>query len=151
MLEAVQTVYSKYATFEGRASRSEYWFFTLFFIIMYVVLAGLAAGTDAGIFGLVALLFILGSIIPSIAVTVRRLHDTGKPGAWYFISFVPIIGGIWLLVLMCTDSDQGPNQYGTLDGSPANIASPPQPQPTSHLPQGTPPATPPQQNNGPFV
>lgn len=142
-------MYSKYATFTGRASRSEYWFFTLFFIVVYGGLVGLVAATDSGLFSILVLLFVFGSIIPSIAVTVRRLHDTGKSGAWYFISFVPLIGSIWLLVLMCTDSDRGPNDYGTLDGAPGSIASPPQPQVTSHMPQ-TPPQSPPH-NNGPFV
>ena len=52
------------------------------------------------------------SVIPSLAVTVRRLHDTGKSGAWYFISFIPIIGEIWILVLMCLEGDRNSNYYG---------------------------------------
>jgi len=54
----------------------------------------------------------LGLIVPSIAVLVRRLHDTGRSGWWYFISWVPCIGGIWLIVLLVSESTAGQNQYG---------------------------------------
>ena len=64
------------------------------------------------IFGAIVVLYYLASLIPSISVTVRRLHDIDKSGWWYFINFVPAIGGLWALVLMCIDGTRGPNQYG---------------------------------------
>jgi uncharacterized membrane protein YhaH (DUF805 family) len=61
---------------------------------------------------IVLVLAVLALIVPSIAVAVRRLHDQDKSGGWYFIGFIPFIGGIWLLVLMCTEGTRGPNRYG---------------------------------------
>lgn len=112
-----------YANFNGRARRSEYWYFSLMnvLIIMLIVIIGLVvtvgSGSEGGIFSLgifwvLYMLYALGTFIPSIAVLVRRLHDVGKSGWFYFIAFVPIIGGIWLLVLLFTEGDAGPNEYG---------------------------------------
>lgn len=102
-------VLKKYAVFEGRASRKEYWMFVLFNIIISLAISSL--------FGLMkvpalACIYSLAILVPSIAVTVRRLHDIGKAGTWYFIVFVPIIGGIWLIVLLATAGTTGSNQYG---------------------------------------
>ena len=110
------TVLKKYAVFSGRARRKEYWMFVLFnliFTIVAVLLDNLlgTAIEDVG-YGLFYILYMLAVIIPSLAVMVRRLHDTGKSGWWFFISLVPLIGSIWLLVLMVTDSQPGENQYG---------------------------------------
>lgn len=111
-------VWRGYFDFSGRARRKEYWYFTLFHTIMAIAGELLAAGlysespTFGEIFGAIVLLYILASIVPSIAVTVRRLHDVDKSGWWYFIGFIPFIGPIWALVLMCTDGTSGPNQYG---------------------------------------
>lgn len=118
MSEAVRTVLGKYATFDGRARRAEYWWWTLAIFIVYaVVYAGLIAGAAAdstalsAVFAIVLIVVMLGALVPSIAVVVRRLHDTGRSGWWYFISLVPFVGGIMLLVFMVQDS--GPdNQYG---------------------------------------
>lgn len=102
----------KYADFDGRARRSEYWYFVLGNFLAYLVLAGVgfALGEYVGLILLVV--FWLGIIVPSIAVVVRRLHDVGKSGWFYFVALIPLVGGIWLLVLLCTDSQVGPNQYG---------------------------------------
>ena len=105
-----------YATFTGRARRSEYWFFTLFyfiFLVVAVILGNLLGITieDTGI-GPLYFISILAMIIPGLAVTVRRLHDVGKSGWFYFIVLIPIIGSIWLLVLMVSDGMLGRNQYG---------------------------------------
>ena len=110
------TVLKKYAVFSGRARRKEYWMFVLFntiFSIVAVVLDNLlgTASEDLG-YGLIYGLYVLAVLIPGLAVTVRRLHDVGKSGWWIFISLVPIIGGIWLLVLLATDSQPGENRYG---------------------------------------
>lgn len=100
----------KYAVFDGRARRKEYWMFQLFYIIFLciAVIIDMVIGTLMVFY----ILYILAMAIPSISVTVRRLHDIDKSGWWYFISCVPIIGGIWLLVLVCTEGDRGINGYG---------------------------------------
>ena len=111
-------VWRAYFDFSGRARRKEYWYFTLFHTIMEVAGFALAAAayndnrTIGTIFIGIAVLYYLASLVPSISVTVRRLHDIDMSGWWYFVQFVPVIGGIWLLVLMCTDGTKGPNQYG---------------------------------------
>jgi uncharacterized membrane protein YhaH (DUF805 family) len=103
-------VLKKYAVFDGRARRKEYWMFFLFNIIASVVLAIIDAvlGTVAVFSGI----YLLGVIVPAIAVTIRRLHDTGKSGWWIFIGLVPVIGGLWMLYLMVIDGNPGDNQYG---------------------------------------
>ncbi|MCX8731094.1 DUF805 domain-containing protein [Gilliamella sp. B2969] len=103
-----------YANFSGRARRKEYWLFTLFVAIFYLVLIILASlsETMASAMSLIEVIFLLVILIPNIAVTVRRLHDTDKSGWWYLISFIPFVGGIVLLVFMCINSTPGSNQYG---------------------------------------
>ncbi len=114
--EAVSSVFSKYATFEGRARRSEYWFFVLFSLIVATVLSVGSVLTQRSPFNWVfsgaSGLFSLAILIPSLAVAWRRLHDIGKSGAWYFIVFIPLIGSILLLIWTCTDSQPGTNMYG---------------------------------------
>ena len=106
----------KYAVFAGRARRKEYWFFVLFYLIIIFVLAFIDGMTgnlnaDTG-FGLFSGLFILAMIIPSISVTVRRLHDTNRSGGWWFIYFIPLIGAIVMLVFTVTEGTSGQNDYG---------------------------------------
>ncbi len=108
-----------FANFEGRARRKEYWMFALFnmlFIIAIYVLLIIGIISESGaistVAGLLLSVYVLALLVPSIAVVVRRLHDQDKSGTWYFIAFIPIIGGIWLLVLMATEGTNGPNQYG---------------------------------------
>jgi len=109
-------VMKKYAVFSGRARRKEYWMFVLFNMIFTVVamlldnLLGIAI-EDVG-YGPIYLIYGLAIILPSLAVLVRRLHDIGKSGWWFFINLVPFIGSIWLLVLLATDSQPGVNAYG---------------------------------------
>ncbi|MGW7331757.1 DUF805 domain-containing protein [Streptomyces sp. NPDC054840] len=103
-------VLKKYAVFSGRARRQEYWMFTLFQVAIIIVL--MILDNLLGTYPLLVGLYILGTLVPNLAVTVRRLHDLGKSGAWYFIAFVPFIGGIWLLVLTATAGQPQPNQYG---------------------------------------
>jgi len=110
------TVLRKYAVFEGRARRREYWFFVLFYILISVVLAVVdrMLGTYDETYGMGALgaLFCLGLLIPSIAVGARRLHDTGRSGWWLLIGFIPLIGVIVLIVFFVLDSQPGTNAYG---------------------------------------
>ena len=102
-----------YADFEGRARRSEYWYFTLFnIIISYGLMGMMFLGEGMYFMYFVSVLYSLGSLIPSLAVAVRRLHDIGKSG-WYFLVFlIPVAGIIWLLVLLVTNSQDGENEYG---------------------------------------
>lgn len=106
----LKVVKENYANFMGRARRKEYWMFTLFNFIFIIV--ALIIDMIIGTFILIYALYVLAVFIPGLAVMVRRLHDIGKNGAWFFISFVPLIGGIWLLVLLFTDGTPGDNIYG---------------------------------------
>jgi uncharacterized membrane protein YhaH (DUF805 family) len=106
--QAVRTCMSKYAMFNGRARRPEYWWFALFGLITYAVAAVIDAATGTPVFVIIALLALL---VPSLAVAIRRLHDTNRSGWWYLICLVPLIGGIVLLVFMASDSTPGTNQY----------------------------------------
>ncbi|MCM1519339.1 MAG: DUF805 domain-containing protein [Lachnoclostridium sp.] len=131
--QSIKSVFSKYVTFSGRASRSEYWYFALFNFIIYAVIYCIAAATTPvdvteavsgngyfyscfaalptwascvlSIYGLVVLL-------PSLAVSVRRLHDIGNGGGWIFINLIPLIGAIWYLVYMILPSQLGDNRFG---------------------------------------
>jgi uncharacterized membrane protein YhaH (DUF805 family) len=104
MGSAVSVCFSKYATFSGRASRSEYWFFTLFYLVV-----SLLAGFVEGMTEIVGLgyLPLLAMFLPCIAVSCRRMHDTGRSG-WF--QLVPIYN----LILACTASNPGTNKYGDL-------------------------------------
>ena len=101
--------WKKYATFSGRARRKEYWMFVLFNTLAYFVAAILDEMFGGGA---ISGLYALAVLVPTLAVLVRRLHDTNRSGWWLFISFVPFIGGIWLLVLLILDSSLGPNRCG---------------------------------------
>lgn len=107
---AVSTCFGKYATFGGRARRSEYWWFTLCWgvSLMATMLIGQANNT-LGTVLMVAVYLVF--LLPGLAVAVRRLHDTGRSGWWYLLSLVPF-GGLVLLVFMVQDSQPGPNQFG---------------------------------------
>jgi uncharacterized membrane protein YhaH (DUF805 family) len=110
-------VLKKYAEFSGRARRTEYWMFALFnfiFLIVAVIIDNIAGTTIEGLpYGLFYFLYALAVLIPGLAVLVRRLHDVGKSGWMFFIALIPIVGAIWLLVLMVTDSNPGANEYGS--------------------------------------
>ncbi|WP_066070632.1 DUF805 domain-containing protein [Neobacillus soli] len=103
-------VFKNYAVFEGRARRKEYWMFYLFNAIAPIILLLLATASDS--LAILLIIYLLGTLIPSLAVLVRRMHDIGKSGWWILINFVPFVGGIILLIITCTDSQEGANQYG---------------------------------------
>jgi uncharacterized membrane protein YhaH (DUF805 family) len=103
-------VLKKYAVFTGRARRKEYWMFALFNVIIAIAL-GIIEGIVGGP-GVLGGLYGLAVLIPSIAVGVRRLHDTGRSGWWILIGLVPVIGFIVLIVFFTTDGQPGTNQYG---------------------------------------
>jgi uncharacterized membrane protein YhaH (DUF805 family) len=113
--EAVQTCLQKYVGFSGRARRSEYWWFFLFTVLVSMVASVLDSifgtmsdTTNVGVIGSIASLALL---LPSIAVAIRRLHDTSRSGWWILIGLIPIVGWIILIVFYCQDS-HGENQYG---------------------------------------
>ncbi len=105
------TVLRKYAVFSGRACREEYWMFVLFNVIITFVLCGIELLVGGP--GVVGALYSLAVLIPSIAVTVRRLHDTNRSGWWLLIGLIPLIGSIVLLVFMVQGSQPDENQYGS--------------------------------------
>lgn len=110
-------VLKQYADFNGRARRTEYWMYLLFNLIFAVIAAVLdnilgLKFTPEIPYGYLYLLYALVTFLPGLAVSVRRLHDVDKSGWFLFISLIPIIGGIWLLVLYVTEGTQGRNQYG---------------------------------------
>lgn len=111
-----KVVAENYLNFSGRARRSEYWYFVLFnmiFAILAMVLDNaLGLNIDPAPYGWLYLLYGLAVFLPGIAVAVRRLHDVNKSGWYLLIAFIPLIGGIWLIVLFCTEGTTGRNSYG---------------------------------------
>jgi len=108
-------VLKKYAAFDGRAQRKEYWYFVLFNFIISLVLGiieGLADIAPEEDYSILALIYGLFILLPSIGVSIRRLHDTGSSGWWLLLNIIPVIGSIILLVIMISDSQEGTNQYG---------------------------------------
>jgi uncharacterized membrane protein YhaH (DUF805 family) len=104
-------VLKKYAVFDGRARRKEYWMFLLFHMIVVI---GLVIVESLVLFpGILSGIYMLGVLCPALGVSIRRLHDTGKSGWWIFINLVPFIGGLWYLYLMVIDGTTGDNQYGS--------------------------------------
>lgn len=134
----------KYAQFSGRSRRKEFWMFALFTLIVYIIAifldsalglggrttseadwtgtGGAASFQSSG--GILTLVVALGLLVPSIALAVRRLHDTDRSGWWLLIGLIPLIGGIVLLVFYCTDGTPGTNRFGPDPKAtdPANLA-----------------------------
>ena len=102
--QSISSVFGQYLGFSGRACRSEYWWFLLFQFIVEIIL--LIA------FPILYVIFFLGTILPYLAVAVRRLHDTGRSGWWMLIGLVPFIGGVFLLVFFVSEGEWGDNKYG---------------------------------------
>jgi uncharacterized membrane protein YhaH (DUF805 family) len=100
----------KYAEFSGRSGRREYWMFSMFFSLL--VLALLIVDFMLGTYIVLTGLFVLALMIPSVAVLVRRLHDTNRSGWWLLVQLIPFVGAFVLLILLCIDSTPGDNQYG---------------------------------------
>lgn len=102
--DSIRTCLTKYATFTGRATRSEFWFFALFTVIIEIVVAIIDAAVGNTILGIIVGLALL---LPSLAVSVRRLHDTDRSGWMILIGIIPIVGTIILIVFYCQDSRGG--------------------------------------------
>lgn len=109
-------VLKQYSDFNGRARRKEYWMFTLFNVIFAV--AAMVLDNVLGIafesigYGPIYGLYILAVLVPGLAVGVRRLHDIGKSGWWLLVGLIPLIGTIWLIILLATEGTRGDNEYG---------------------------------------
>ena len=118
----IDTITKHYADFHGRASRSEYWYYVLYYFLLSLVVALLdisvvnpMLGTtpeQAAQGGLLQMIYGLALFLPSLAIGVRRLHDIGRSGWWLLLSFIPIIGFLVLLYWFVQDSEPGDNQYG---------------------------------------
>ena len=106
--------FRKYATFSGRAGRPEFWFFVLFVTLITVGLAviDVMLGIAAGGAGLLSGIFTLLVIVPSIAVTVRRLHDTGRSGWWWLVNLIPLVGPIIAIVFCASRGELQANRFG---------------------------------------
>jgi uncharacterized membrane protein YhaH (DUF805 family) len=103
-------VLQRYAKFDGRAGRAEFWWFVLANVIVSIVLNVL--GQASSLFTILAFVYSLAVLVPSIAVAIRRLHDTNKSGWFILIGLIPIVGFIVLIVFYATEGTRGPNQYG---------------------------------------
>lgn len=117
--DAIRAVFGKYATFEGRACRSEFWWFALFNLLMQIpigIVDGMLVGgrgmMDMNQFTPVSTIWGLAVFVPSLAVAVRRLHDTDRSGWWWFLWVIPIIGWIVLFIWYVTEGTRGPNRFG---------------------------------------
>ena len=111
---AVETCFRKYVDFKGRATRAEYWWFSLFMALGATVASGADAfvlGNPFETTGLIEVVFHLGTLLPSLAVGVRRLHDIKKSG-WWLLLFFTIVGAIPLIIWAIRQGDAGENQYG---------------------------------------
>jgi uncharacterized membrane protein YhaH (DUF805 family) len=109
-LEWYLKVLKNYVGFQGRARRKEYWMFVLFSAIISIVLSIIDA--IANLSSVLSGIYSLAVFLPSLAVSVRRLHDTGRSGWWILIGLIPLIGAIILLVFTCQDSQEKDNKYG---------------------------------------
>ena len=110
-------VLRQYVDFKGRARRAEYWNFALFSTLISIALTlidiyGLGTNPMAGESGILSNLYSLAVFLPSLGVLVRRLHDVGKSGWFFLIVLIPLIGAIWLLILLFRDGEQGENKWG---------------------------------------
>jgi uncharacterized membrane protein YhaH (DUF805 family) len=109
----ISCVQKNYVGFSGRAPRSEYWFFVLFYLLALCAagLVGVVVGGTTGA-ALLAGIVILAAFLPQLAAGVRRLHDTNSSGWWYLLAFVPYIGGVIMLVWFCIPGTKGENRFG---------------------------------------
>ena len=113
MLQAVISVFSKYAEFKGRARRSEYWYFVLFNLIVTVILILIWGFPGKGHYNIPLTTYRLAVLCPSIALCWRRLHDIGKSGKYWFLSLIPIVGSWIFLYWAASPGEIGTNPYGS--------------------------------------
>lgn len=102
--------YRNYVNFQGRDTRQQYWMFYLFYMIAYIVLSVIDAVIGTG--GILGGIFALGSLLPSIAIATRRLHDTNRSGWWQLLVLIPLIGAIVLIIFLAQKGTMGDNKFG---------------------------------------
>ena len=109
----------KYAQFNGRAGRPEFWLYVLVNFVITMVLyiltiVGVAAESSAlaSVANILLIVYALATLVPTIAVGVRRLHDIGKEGVWFCINFIPLVGGLWYLYLCAQEGERTENRFG---------------------------------------
>lgn len=108
-MTSIKYNFENYFSITGRASRSEYWWFTLFMLILYVIAGIMDSVVGFPIFYLTTALILLA---PSICVAIRRMHDVNKSGWWLLVSFIPLVGALYLLYLLVTKGTDGDNDFG---------------------------------------
>ncbi len=111
----IDTLKNHYADFKGRAARSDYWYFMLFYIIIALVLSlidSILFSSDGSSNGILGSIFSLAAFLPSLGLAIRRLHDTGKSGWWVLAAIIPLLGFLLLIYFFVQDSQPGENQYG---------------------------------------
>ena len=109
-------VFERYAQFEGRAGRAEYWWFVLANILISIAFNILASATD--LFLILSFLVSLALLVPGLAVAIRRLHDTSRSGWWVLIALIPFVGWIILIVFLASEPTPGANEYGVTAAGP---------------------------------
>ena len=117
--QSVKTCFSKYCSFRGRASRSEYWWWIVFTFVVAIIFgnpSGIQSLHESSASGLPVISYVVGALLllPNLGVLIRRLHDTGRSGWWWLIGFIPFLGSIILIVFCCQASQPFPNQYGVV-------------------------------------
>lgn len=109
---AISRAFSNYCNFSGRASRSEFWWFTLFTAIVGTAISAVFMPISENLASVVSYIASIAFLLPSLGLLWRRLHDIGKSGWWFFLGFIPIVGAIILIVWCTRPSDPTPNIYG---------------------------------------
>lgn len=127
---AIRSFWSRFADFKGRSRRSEYWYVQLFLVVTNLAVAGIDLALMDGDLdrfiangggGIVGLIWIFATIVPALAVLIRRLHDTGRTGWWALVGLVPFVGAIVLLVFTVSDSSNEENKYGISPKASSNL------------------------------
>ena len=110
--EAISSGFHNYVGFSGRASRSEFWYWVLFTVLVGIVASIIDFGVLSSDASPISSIWSLVTFLPSLAMGVRRLHDTDRSGWWWLIAFIPLIGFIVLIVFWCFEGTRGPNRFG---------------------------------------
>ncbi len=110
----LKVVRDNFSNFKGRAGRPEYWYFVLFNVIVNVILGYVLRLASPTVSYIVSSIYGLAVLVPSLAVTVRRLHDLGKGGGWIFVSLIPLVGSIWLIILLASRGEATENRFGNI-------------------------------------
>ena len=122
-VQSIKAVLSNYAGFTGRASRSEFWWFTLFSFIVSTIFRTLSGGNTESFFGVFGTVVAIALLLPSLAVGVRRLQDIGRSGWYLLLALIPLVGIIILIVWWARAGDPADNAFGTAPAIPVRPAT----------------------------